>query len=230
MSSPSMSLHPPYALPGIPLPDASRAGSFPVPASTPFVPPAVRVVSATSRIDEPEAAELAPGPVLGTPQWSTAVAPAEEALPSIDDFVVDDQPAADEEAWAIADAGEEVAQLAEGLGAASAASAPGTVAPQPALDPWAEDERWMDIMPTLNSPGSPDLAAETAWARAFAEPPAPLPQPVVPAGDAAAAAAALEVVARRLRAGELAVPGFRADSGDAAALAAVLASLLGARR
>ncbi len=230
MSSPSMSLHPPYALPGIPLPDASRAGAFPVPARIPFVPPAIRVTVATATIDQPEAVELAPGPLVGTPQWSTVVPPAEEKLPSIDEFVADPAPTPDEEVWAITDAGEQVAQLADGLGTMSAVPVPGTVSPQPPLDPWTEDERWMDIMPALNSPGSPDLAAETAWARAFAEPPAPLPQPVTPAGDAAAAAAALEVMARRLRAGELAVPGFRADSGDAAALAAVLASLLGARR
>jgi hypothetical protein len=39
----------------------------------------------------------------------------------------------------------------------------------------------------------------------------------------------LESIARRLRSGELQVPGFVADRGDAAALAAALASLLGAR-
>ncbi len=230
MSSPSMSFHPPYALPGTPLPDASRAGAFPVPARTPFVPPAVRVVAATAIIDEPEAADLAPGPVIGTPQRSAAIAPPTEELPSIDEFTMNEAPAVEEDAWAITDASEQMAQLADGLGGATTSSGAGSATPQPPLDPWAEDERWMDIMPALNSPGSRDLAAETAWARAFAEPPAPLPQPVLSQGDAAAAAAALEVVARRLRAGELTVPGFRADSGDAAALAAVLASLLGARR
>jgi hypothetical protein len=37
-------------------------------------------------------------------------------------------------------------------------------------------------------------------------------------------------VAQRLRTGELQVPPFQPDMGDAAALAAVLAALLGVRR
>jgi hypothetical protein len=103
--------------------------------------------------------------------------------------------------------------------------------PMPAVShtPWHDDDAWMDIMPALPNSGARDMAAETEWARAFGEPPAPLTPPPLPTGDQQAAAASLESIARRLRSGELQVPGFVADRGDAAALAAALASLLGAR-
>ncbi len=101
------------------------------------------------------------------------------------------------------------------------------------LGPWEDDESWMDIMPTLPNTGAGDLAAQTDWARAFGEAPAPLTPPMsppsLPAGDVLAAAVSLESVAQRLRSGELDVPGYTADRGDAAALAAALAALLGVR-
>jgi len=157
-------------------------------------------------------------------------AAAEDALRvSADDEVADAEP------WAIAEATEAVAELADGLaGRVSAPEADAIVSEVPPLDatplePWSDDERWMDIMPALPTPGGPDLAGETAWARAFAEPPAPMTPPTLPAGDTDAAAASLEAIARRLRAGDLELPGFRGDRGDAAALAATLAAILGAR-
>jgi len=132
------------------------------------------------------------------------------------------------EPWAIADASDAVAELADGLAGRVGATEAGAIDPESAsIEPWSDDERWMDIMPALQTPGGPDLAGETAWARAFGEPPAPLPPVALPAGDTEAAAASLEAIARRLRAGELEIPGFRGDRGDAAALAAALAALLG---
>lgn len=127
--------------------------------------------------------------------------------------------------WAIDDATVSISHLAEDLTAAS-----GITPPAPANEvhsPWKDDEAWMDIMPALPNSGSSDPAMDTSWARAFAEPPAPMLPPPLPVGDAQAAAASLEAVARRLRSGELRVPGFHAEAGDAAALAATLASLLG---
>jgi hypothetical protein len=143
------------------------------------------------------------------------------------------EPAATDDAWAIADVSEHIARLAEELAAASKepVSAPTPMPPMPAVShtPWHDDDAWMDIMPALPNSGARDMAAETEWARAFGEPPAPMTPPPLPTGDQQAAAAALESIARRLRSGELQVPGFVADRGDAAALAAALASLLGAR-
>ncbi len=136
-----------------------------------------------------------------------------------------------DEPWAIADATDAVAELADGLAGRTGAEVDAAeVVPEPvaALEPWTDDEGWMDIMPALQTPGGPDLAGETAWARAFAEPPAPMSPSPLPAGDTEAAAASLETIARRLRAGELEIPGYRGDRGDAAALAAALAALLGA--
>lgn len=166
---------------------------------------------------------------------------ADDALPWIEAFAVDPDvhavtDAADD-SWAMNEASADIAQLADELSAVSAdasadasagvsSSAP-TVAVEPHL-PWQEDEAWMDIMPALPHSGGRDIAAETEWARAFGEPPAPMQPPPLPTGDAQAAAASLESIARRLRAGDLNVPGFHAERGDAAALAAALAALLGA--
>jgi hypothetical protein len=139
------------------------------------------------------------------------------------------EPEASDDTWVMTEATADIAQLADEL---SAVSADATVpAPAAAVEPhlpWQEDEAWMDIMPALPNSGGRDVAAETEWARAFGEPPAPMQPPPLPTGDAQAAAVSLESIARRLRAGDLNVPGFHAERGDAAALAAALAALLGA--
>lgn len=139
------------------------------------------------------------------------------------------EPDATDDTWAMHEASADIAQLADELSALSADASPAAVTPaEEPHGPWQEDEAWMDIMPTLPNSGGRDLAAETEWARAFGEPPAPMQPPPLPTGDAQAAAASLESIARRLRAGDLNVPGFHANRGDAAALAAALAALLGA--
>ncbi len=155
----------------------------------------------------------------------------ESALSNLDESS-DAPPVLDSEddTWVMNEASADIGQLADELIAVSAeasSNAPPATAAEPHL-PWQEDEAWMDIMPALPNSGGRDVAAETAWARAFGEPPAPLPPPPLPTGDAQAAAASLELIARRLRAGDLSVPGFHASRGDAAALAAALAALLGA--
>ncbi len=136
------------------------------------------------------------------------------------------------ETWAINEAGPSIAHIANELASASAppAGVSPTVAPSPAAHtPWQDDEAWMDIMPTLPNTGSHDPAMDTSWARAFSDPMPPMTPPPLPTGDTQAAAASLEAIARQLRSGELCVPGFHAEAGDAAALAAALASLLGGR-
>ncbi len=155
-----------------------------------------------------------------------AEAAAGDALPASEGTAPEET--ASDDAWAIADAGEHIAHLAEEISAAGSESHAASSTAE-THQPWQDDEAWMDIMPALPNTGANNAAAEVAWARAFAEPPAPLVPPAPPVGDAQAAAASLEAVARRLRAGDLSVPGFHADRGDAAALAAALASILGAR-
>lgn len=169
-------------------------------------------------------------------------------LPSISDFLLAGAlPEAGEDAprWPIAEVGGEVARLSEALPTARGAAAPpardelATAAGAEAHAPWSDDDAWLDIMPAASPAVTRELEAQTAWARAFAEPPAPLtPAPVGPvappasgvSGDAGVAAHALEEVARRLRAGELVLPAWSATGGEAAALAATLTALLGARR
>ena len=283
MSSSTLPLHPPYAVPitvgalaTVPLtPDAFAASAIQL---LPYVPPDARLAAATARVDVPDVAPLVAGGRVDTPLFVPTLAEEpEQALPSIDEFLLeapadggaatmaalfaapaeptidhqldeaieaaadsalrstDEMVAAEaDESWALVEASEALSELADGLtsrgGTSREALSPEVreVPPEP-LEPWTDEERWMDIMPALQTPGGPALAGETAWARAFAEPPAPMTPPALPAGDTEAAAASLEAIARRLRAGELEVPGFRGDRGDAAALAAALAALLGAR-
>jgi hypothetical protein len=94
------------------------------------------------------------------------------------------------------------------------------VASTPPLPVWGDDDL-MDIMP-VRAPAAADVSEEhwAASARREAE----------RAGNPEAAARALEDLARRVRAGQLELPGYAAEMGDAAALAAALAALLGVRR
>lgn len=94
------------------------------------------------------------------------------------------------------------------------------VASTPPLPMWGDDDL-MDIMP-VRAPAAAEIHDEhwAASARREAE----------RAGNPEAAARALEDLARRVRAGELELPGYAPEMGDAAALAAALAALLGVRR
>ena len=209
-STPSRSpLLPPYAAPFAG--DSEKERPAGASARTPFVPPTYAPLPAVGSEPDIESGESLP--------WIEAYAEDEaEASPGHDSTTPTDT-------WAIDDATVSISHLAQDLTAASGITPP---APAPELhSPWKDDEAWMDIMPALPNSGSADPAMDTSWARAFAEPPAPMLPPPLPAGDAQAAAASLEAVARRLRSGELRVPGFHAEAGDAAALAATLASLLG---
>lgn len=94
------------------------------------------------------------------------------------------------------------------------------VASTPPLPMWGDDDL-MDIMP-VRAPAASEVQDEhwAASARREAE----------RAGNPEAAARALEDLARRVRSGELELPGYAPEMGDAAALAAALAALLGVRR
>jgi hypothetical protein len=219
---------------------------------TPFASDASGSPDASAACDSSPSLEAA-----ASEPWGTTASEHEPVLPSIEEFllaadpeVVEAEaarvaeaaalsgasadsdgahaaPEASSAGWPIEEAAEALAALARELPSTNDAVA--LPSPSQPLPLWTEDEQWMDIMPALPTAASRDVEGETAWARAFAEPPAPL-EPALPAGDAEAAAASLEAIARRLRAGDLAVPGYRAERGEAAALAAALASLLDARR
>ena len=239
----------PYAAPAARALSALRAA--PAVSFVPFVPPtwvesAEREAQHDVRaevIREGSAAMATPIEVIPALEASAAVETfaatetVDDALPWIEAFTVDPDvhavTHAADDSWAMNEASADIAQLAEELSAVSADASASASASVPAAAvephlPWQEDEAWMDIMPALPNSGGRDLAAETEWARAFGEPPTPMQPPPLPTGDAQAAASSLESIARRLRAGDLKVPGFHAERGDAAALAAALAALLGA--
>ncbi len=79
---------------------------------------------------------------------------------------------------------------------------------------WSSND-FADILP-LREPGiAPDIDAESGGPS--------------PTNSAAAAAEVLEQLAQRVRSGELVLPGYDQNLGDAAALAAALAALLGVK-
>ncbi|MBL0939733.1 MAG: hypothetical protein IBJ03_12620 [Gemmatimonadaceae bacterium] len=100
------------------------------------------------------------------------------------------------------------------------------------LAPWTDDD-FMDIMPVRRSNrtplSSPSLDSITWADRARAAQAARDAEPVSGVGRATEAADALELLARRVRAGELAVPEFDSRMGEPAALVAALAAVLGVR-
>lgn len=272
MTSSTFLLHPPFALPSAPaersVHDAATGRAHADVAEgthgwapVPFVPPEARLdrVGEPLQVIDALAPGLHPTPVssvtigeeVGAAGRTGAIAPDDGELPSISDYLIEGawpEAGADAPRWPIAEVGSEVARLSDGLPTARGAAAPSArdaeaaTSDAEALAPWSDDDAWLDIMPAASPAVTRELEAQVAWARAFAEPPAPMtPVPTVPAttiappapgvtGDADIAARALEEVARRLRAGELALPAWSPTGGDAAALAATLTALLGERR
>lgn len=92
------------------------------------------------------------------------------------------------------------------------------VASTPPLPMW-DDDAPMDIMPVK----APKVVAGEPWAESAR-------RESERAGNPEAAARALETLARKVRQGEIELPGYSSEMGDAAALAAALAALLGVRR
>ncbi|MEQ1691832.1 MAG: hypothetical protein ABMA00_11130 [Gemmatimonas sp.] len=133
------------------------------------------------------------------------------------------------DAWPLDDAGATMRALADELlarePATKAIDEPTTmgdppVASTPPLPMWGDDDM-MDIMPV--KPSRASVESTEHWAeRARRE--------TERAGSPEAAALALESLARRIRDGEIALPGYTSDMGDAAALATALAALLSVRR
>lgn len=131
----------------------------------------------------------------------------------------------DDEGWPLADAGTELRKFGEAFAEHvqptpealfDGGIAAGDDAQHPAVEPkpmWNGDE-WMDIMPVARA-----AHEERRDAPANEE-----------QTDAAHAATMLESIARRVRAGELLLPGYHSDMDDAATVAAALTALLGRAR
>lgn len=133
------------------------------------------------------------------------------------------------DAWPLDETGAAMRDFAEDVNLRAPESAPTTAASElpspprattPPLPMWGDDDV-MDIMPVQPSSTPGDRGEEWA-ARARRE--AEL------TGNTEATALALEALARRVRSGELTMPSFAPDMGDAAALSAALAALLSVRR
>ena len=101
----------------------------------------------------------------------------------------------------------------------ASASTAGGDHPAHALPMWNDDDM-MDIMPATTSPEVD--AIPLRWAEQARN-------ETAPSANSEAAAQVLEALAKRVRDGELMIPGHTATMGDAATLAGALAALLGAR-
>ena len=145
-----------------------------------------------------------------------------------------EEPSAAAEQWPLDEAGQAMRMLADELGAREpsvgerapdSSSAPlssdAPTASTPPLAMWGDDDM-MNIMPVKASPRQDTDSNEHWAARARRE--------SERTGTNEAAALALESLARRVRDGEISIPGYTPDMGDAAALAAALAALLSVRR
>ena len=140
------------------------------------------------------------------------------------------------DAWALDEAAERMRSLADELrhhdGMASDASESsrlfdGPAPPEP-LPAWSDDDM-IDIMPIRHQRPVAPARLPTPRSVSAIEPWADRARRV---GDESseAAARALELLARRVREGEISLAGYEPRLGDAAALAAALAALLGVRR
>jgi hypothetical protein len=197
-------------------------------SSTPAMPMRAIDEPLDEPVDEPTASFTPPSPeaivdeARAATEWPMTAAEPEAPTPS--------------DAWALDEAAEQMRALADELreheGVASASSEAArlfddTASPEP-LPAWTDDDM-IDIMPMqkersaapnrLPTPGA--VSAIEPWADRARRP-----------GDenAEAAARALELLARRVRDGEISLAGYEPRLGDAAALAAALAALLGVRR
>lgn len=146
---------------------------------------------------------------------------------------VADQAAIEAELWPLDDAGSRMRELATELQSHTAPDAPSAEqsaidqhnarvsgeTPVTALAAWSDDD-FVDVMPVHVTSLPPHSATPDApTVRAVPSPESGVAQET--------AALALEALARRVRRGEVDVPAFNTELGDAAALAMALAVLLG---
>ncbi|MEO7520708.1 MAG: hypothetical protein ABIW79_02715 [Gemmatimonas sp.] len=155
---------------------------------------------------------------------ASAPAHVDDSLPPIGSFLQESEvvPATTDD-WPFHDAGEQTTELSSDLpGAEATAAESGHGVAPPPLPMWNDDDM-MDIMPTAtNRPSSANLASRDT--------PSPETSEQGSFAHTESAARALESLAHRVRSGELHLAGYVPELGDAAALAAALAALLGIRR
>jgi len=124
---------------------------------------------------------------------------------------------AGERSWAFDEAGEHVRSLSESFPEAHPADEGSAPLASTDMPMWSSDD-WTDILPLKGA-----TAGEQEEQGTQARPPAG-------ESDAATAADMLELLARRVRDGEISLVGFRQEMGEASALAATLTALLGRGR
>ncbi len=195
-------------------------------SSTPAMP--MRAID--ERIDE----TMVPATASFTPASPEAI--VEEAVAALWPMPAAPEAPTTSDAWALDDAAEQMRALADELrepqGLAHDAGEAARLFDEPAspdlLSAWSDDDM-IDIMPMQNERSVPPNRMPTPAAISAIEPWADRARR---SGDenAETAARALEVLARRVRDGEISLTGYEPRLGDAAALAAALAALLGVRR
>jgi hypothetical protein len=154
---------------------------------------------------------------------ASAAIPETESLPSIGSFLqASTEVAPPREDWPFQDAGEQTTELTEELLGNEVASGSSGAGVQPLSLPMWKDDDLMDIMPppSTRTPTSGTTERTSAESTTSAD----------GIQHTESAARALETLAQRVRSGDLLLPGYAPELGDAAALAAALAALLGIRR
>ncbi|MBY0488987.1 MAG: hypothetical protein K2R93_04030 [Gemmatimonadaceae bacterium] len=187
----------------------------------PYVPPAEASAEAAAETEIEPVSEPIAEPV-GEPIAERFETHAPEAVT---------EPVADE--WPLAETAHALDELARDLSvsAAEAAENPARLFSEPAdaaaLPAWSDDDL-LNIMPTRPvTPVTGTPIHATPVQALFAE--EAEPEQAAADASAIAAAQALEVLAQRVRNGELQLPGYDPRMGDAAALVSALAALLGIR-
>ncbi len=208
----------------------------------PYIPASVRTsapVAATASLTREPAVHI-PVEIASEQTHETVNLESSNELPSIDAFV-------DHDAWSLHEAGSVLSDLSRQMPSHQARDQHLSSSTDPSLDAWSDDDM-MDIMPVSIAESSPadaqisraagvstpdaTPASASHWASQAREREAQTPNIDRQNGavQTEAAAQLLESLARRVRDGELVLPGFSTEMGDAAALASALAALLGVRR
>lgn len=234
-----------------PVADASVGQARPVSAAEPYVPAPLRsrpVMQAVAAMSLPQHTEQSVQAAQAVQTYDEHVSDAQvvepvqeaEALPWINAFLApepvdtpsdqaDHAPyggavAAEAERaddWPFSEAGAAASELSSELSSREPFAEPLLSSAPESLPMWNDDDM-MDIMPVRAADPAPDATADSQSENAGHRAGLELQQE--------SAARALETLASRVRGGELVLPGYSPEMGDAAALAAALAALLGSRR
>ncbi len=209
---------------------ATEIASTPVVFAVPAAVTGIFAAASSAAESAPTEAEASADDALMMPALSDATESADVVAPNpsvdadgkevIELQLGDDhrEDAVDEE-WQLADAGAMMESIAADI-AAEVPSDQVTVSRITPMPAWSDDDV-MDIMPVRAA--DVGVSAQELWASQAR-------REAQSAEGVEAVAVVLESLAKKVRDGELTLPGYSADLGDAAALAAALAALLGVRR